>query len=74
MCAAPKYKRQSTTHQRHHHQASFDYAGNDVQMYMANVQQQQFQKQQFVYPTPPQDQQTHNNSFMSPSPDSPQCY
>ena len=56
------------THQRH--QASFDFSNaatsgtnGDVQMYMA-------QQQQFMYPTPPQDQM-HNNSFMSPSPDSP---
>ena len=55
------------THQRH--QGSFDYSGNDVQMYMA--QQQQQQQQQFLYPTTPQDQQMHNNSFMG-SPDSPQ--
>jgi Notch-like protein len=58
------------THQRH--QGSFDYSGNDVQMYMAQQQQQQQQQQQFLYPTTPQDQQMHNNSFMSPSPDSPQ--
>lgn len=43
------------THQRH--QASFDYSGGQ-------------QQQQFLYPTPPQEQ-LHNNSFMSPSPDSP---
>lgn len=52
------------THQRH--QASFDFSNvnpnGDVQMYMA--------RQQFMYPTPPQEQ-AHNNSFMSPSPDSP---
>jgi len=51
------------THQRH--QASFDFSntgGNDVQMYM--------NRQQFLYPTPPQEQ-AHNNSFLSPSPDSP---
>ena len=51
------------THQRH--QASFDFGsnnGNDVQMYM--------NRQQFLYPTPPQEQ-AHNNSFLSPSPDSP---
>ena len=47
------------THQRH--QASFDYAGNDVQMYM--MQQQQQQQQQ---------QQKHQQQFLSPSPDSPQ--
>jgi len=54
------------THQRH--QASFDFSNaannsnGDVQMFMA--------QQQFLYPTPPQEQ-VHNNSFMSPSPDSP---
>merc|ERR1711981_776772 len=63
------------THQRHQQQASsFDFptaaaaaaTGNpagDVQMYMHP------QHQQFLYPTPPQEQ--IHNSFMSPSPDSP---
>ena len=52
------------THQRH--QASFDFASNDPSqnMYM--------NRQQFLYPTPPQEQGgQHNNSFLSPSPDSP---
>merc|ERR1719323_988153 len=52
------------THQRH--QASFDFASSDPSqnMYM--------NRQQFLYPTPPQEQGgQHNNSFLSPSPDSP---
>jgi Notch-like protein len=63
------------THQRH--QASFDFTNAapsnnaDIQMFMAVAQQQ------FLYPTPPHSQpqggqqQMHESSFMSPSPDSP---
>merc|ERR1712150_367001 len=65
------------THQRH--QASFDFsnttttmttasgaATGDVNMYNMS------RHQQFLYPTPPSvDSVLHNNSFMSPSPDSP---
>ena len=56
------------THQRRH-QASFDF-GNDHQ---AQNQQQMYmnRQNQFLYPTPPQEQGGHNNSFLSPSPDSP---
>ena len=59
------------THQRQYsHQASsFDF---DHQAQNQQQQQQMYMnRQQFLYPTPPQEQGGHNNSFLSPSPDSP---
>merc|ERR1711860_332923 len=59
------------THQRQYsHQASsFDF---DHQAQNQQQQQQMYMnRQQFLYPPPPQEQGGHNNSFLSPSPDSP---
>jgi len=57
------------THQRRH-QASFDFgSSNDHQA--QNQQMYMNRQNQFLYPTPPQEQGGHNNSFLSPSPDSP---
>merc|ERR1712223_1157066 len=70
------------THQRH--QASFDFSNTTTTMTTAsgpvpsappgdvNMYNMSRQHQQFLYPTPPSvDSVLHNNSFMSPSPDSP---
>merc|ERR1712223_1720333 len=67
------------THQRH--QASFDFSNTTTTMTTASGPvpsappadvNMSRQHQQFLYPTPPSvDSVLHNNSFMSPSPDSP---
>jgi len=62
------------THQRQYsHQASsfdFDHQAQNQQQ-QQQQQQMYMNRQQFLYPTPPQEQGGHNNSFLSPSPDSP---